>query len=164
MTLDAGLPPIAAIVAVDVAGSRAAVDERFTGDVVEFQRGVAALLNGALDVSGGHHLRIFGDGGIAALPDPEAAVSFARNARDSARGIGPQLRIAIHLGRVEFVHGEPVGPAFFAASSMVSLAEPDQIVGSRTLVDVLGDGCNATPLGHRRLAHGAGDVDLFMVP
>jgi class 3 adenylate cyclase len=127
VTLDAGLPPITAIVALDAVGtSRAVADASVDQEQALFRRLVEVFAE-SFSACDGQYLKQVGDGCLALFADPDVALAFARTARSEAHRHGLCLRSALHLGRVEFVHEEPIGHSIFVAAALVRETPPDRI-------------------------------------
>ena len=127
VTLDKGLPPIAAIVALDAVGTgetviRSSPDEERTLFV-----NLVELFATSFSTCGGQYLKQVGDGCVALFVDPDDGLAFARLARDDARQHGISLRSVLHLGRIEFVRDEPIGRALLVATGLQRNAPPDRI-------------------------------------
>ncbi len=127
VTLDTGLPPIATIVMLDVVDAQRAARK---GDGHALMSALAALFAENFAGADGQYLKQLGDGCLALFADPDRAIAFVRAARTDARTLGVALRGAIHLGRVEFAHHEPIGPAIHATAKLVRSASADRIVCS----------------------------------
>ena len=134
VTLDTGLPPIATIVMLDVVDAQRAARE---GDSHELMSALAALFAKNFTAADGQYLKQLGDGCLALFADPDAAVAFVRAARADARALGVAVRGAIHLGRVEFAHHEPIGPAIHATAKLMRSAPADRIVCSEAAGSLL---------------------------
>ena len=109
VTLDTGLPPIAAIVALDAIGTFQAVKRSSPDEERLLWENLVELFANNFSTSGGQYLKQLGDGCLALFADPDDALAFARRARDDAHGRGISLRSALHFGRIAFVRDEPVG-------------------------------------------------------
>ena len=130
VTLDTGLPPIAAIVVLDAVGTTQAVDRSSPDEERAIWRNLVELFADSFSTTGGQYLKQFGDGCLALYADPDDALTFARRARDDAHHHGFSLHSALHLGRVEFVREEPVGRALLYAFTLQDEAPVDKIVVS----------------------------------
>jgi class 3 adenylate cyclase len=137
VTLDTGLPPIATIVMLDVVNaSRTAPD----GDHRELMTALTALFANAFSAADGQYLKQVGDGCLALFADPDRALAFTRATRMQCATLGVELRGALNLGRVEFAHHEPIGPAIHATSRLLRAAPAGRTVCSEVAATVLGDG------------------------
>src|SRR5262249_49788202 len=78
-----------------------------------------------------------GDGYIARFDGPARAVTCARAIRDGAQGLGIDVRIGVHTGEVE-LHGSDIhGLAAHICARVVALAEPGQVLVTRTVKDLV---------------------------
>jgi class 3 adenylate cyclase len=116
VTLDTGLPPIAAVVVLDCVG--AVRIARASGRGPDLGRDLAALFATEFGLAGGEYLKQLGDGCLGLFSDPDAALAFARAKRAGAGRLGIGLRGAIDIGRVEFAHHEPIGMTVYEASRL----------------------------------------------
>jgi class 3 adenylate cyclase len=127
VTLDKGLPPIAAIVALDAVGTTEGLDSSSPDEERTLWRNLIDLFARSFSTSGGQYLKQVGDGCLALFADPDDALAFARRARDDAHEHGISLRSALHFGRIEFVREEPTGRAIVVAVALQGRAPPDRI-------------------------------------
>lgn len=93
-----------------------------------------------------------GDDYLALFDGPARAVSCAQLIRESVRGIGLEVRSGIHAGEV-IPHGDDItGVAVDIAARIAALAEPSEILVSRTVVDlVAGSGLSFVDAGEHHL-------------
>jgi class 3 adenylate cyclase len=142
VTAERGLPPIATIVMLDCVGASAAARRSGTA---AFMRDLGAMFAAECSAASGQYLKQVGDGCLALFVDPDMALVFVRATRDRAAALGVGVRGAVHVGRVEFAHHEPVGDALIetvALARAVRRSGSDQVVLSATaalLVDPAGD-------------------------
>ena len=134
VTLDTGLPPIATIVMLDVVNARRAAG---VGNHHQLMCALAALFADAFAATDGQYLKQLGDGCLALFADPDRALAFTRTTRAEAKALRLELRGAIHLGRVEFAHHEPIGPAIYATSKLLRSAPADHVVCSEAAMSML---------------------------
>jgi DNA-binding SARP family transcriptional activator/class 3 adenylate cyclase len=104
------------------------------------------------------------DGVLAAFDGPVRAVACAQAIRDNVAGLGLEVRAGVHIGEVD-VRGEDTGGLTTKiAAHVAALAEPGQILVSRTVVDVIvGSGIEATDRGEHVLDGVHGSWQLFAV-
>jgi class 3 adenylate cyclase len=129
-TLDTGLPPLAVVVLLDCVDTAAAA-ARDGGGGDRLLRDLAALFATDFAAAQGEYLKQVGDGCLALFVDPDAAVAFARSTRDGARRLGIELRGVIDVGRVEFVHHEPIGAVIHDAARNMRRAPAGRFVLGR---------------------------------
>jgi len=90
-----------------------------------------------LSVYRGREIDTAGDGFFAAFDGPARALHCARTIRDSIKELGLSLRIGMHTGECEVRGDNMVGIAVHIAARISSLAEPDKILVSRTVKDLV---------------------------
>jgi class 3 adenylate cyclase len=132
VTLDTGLPPVTTIVYLDAIGPSHTARTWNPGEIQDALGNLVDVFATTFSSSGGQYLKQLGDGCIALFADPDAAIAFARAARTAASGHDISLRCAVHVGRVEFIHEEPVGTLLLATAALVRRAPPDRIALSST--------------------------------
>lgn len=105
-----------------------------------------------------------GDGVLATFDGPARAVHCACAIRDAVARLGLEIRAGVHTGEVE-VRGEGIaGMAVHIAARVEALAEPRQILVSRTVVDlIVGSGIETTDRGEHVLRGVPGEWRLFAV-
>jgi class 3 adenylate cyclase len=139
VTLDTGLPPLSTIVFADAVALTDAI-EPWT---VDNERSVLARLmkvfTDDFNDAGGQYLKLLGDGCLALFADPDAALAFARAARADAQALTIDMRVVVHLGRVEFAQGEPVCRAVHVAAKLLRNAPTGRVALSSTARALFGD-------------------------
>jgi len=112
----------------------------------------------------GREIKMTGDGVLASFDGPARAVTCARAIRDAAAQLGLQVRAGVHTGEVE-VRGQDVGGmAVHIAARIEALAEPGQVLASRTVVDlIVGSGIETSDRGEHALKGVPGSWRLFAV-
>lgn len=112
----------------------------------------------------GRYVNGTGDGLLAVFDGPGQAIRCAAAMRDELRSIGLAVRTGIHAGEVEMRSDDIGGIAVHIAARVMTLADPDQILVSRTIRDlVTGSGFVFVPRGSHVLK-GVPDVwDLYEV-
>jgi class 3 adenylate cyclase len=112
----------------------------------------------------GEVIKTTGDGFLATFDGPARAVRCAVAVQDELRSLGVQVRSGVHTGEVER-RGEDVGGiAVHIAQRVQGLAEPDGILVSRTVVDlVAGSGIEFDDRGAQELRGVPGEWRLFAV-
>jgi class 3 adenylate cyclase len=85
----------------------------------------------------GHEVDTAGDGFFATFDGPARALRCAAAIRDAVHRIGLQVRIGVHTGEVE-VHGDDYsGIGVHIGARVCERAEPDEILVTRTVVDLV---------------------------
>jgi class 3 adenylate cyclase len=96
------------------------------------------LIRAELERFRGREVRTTGDGFLATFDGPGRAVRCACAIRDAVRAIGIQIRVGLHTGEIE-LHGDDIGGiAVHIAQRVQSQAQPDEVLVSRTVVDLVG--------------------------
>ncbi|HVF53219.1 MAG TPA: alpha/beta fold hydrolase [Actinomycetota bacterium] len=89
-----------------------------------------------LDEHRGRLVNTTGDGILATFDGPARAIRSAFGIRDGLRDVGISIRCGLHTGELE-VHGEDVrGMAVHIGARVMSIADADQVVVSRTVKDL----------------------------
>ena len=113
---------------------------------------------------GGREVNTTGDGVVALFDGPTRAVMCASAIRDAAMQLGVSVRVGIHTGEVERRGDDVAGLAVHIAARVQALAEPDQVLVSRTVVDlVAGSGIALADRGEHELKGVPGTWRLFSV-
>lgn len=113
---------------------------------------------------GGGTVKSTGDGMLATFDSPARAIRGALAIREAVRGLDLTLRIGIHTGEVELRGQDIGGIAVHVASRVQSLAEPGEILVSRTVADlVAGSDLHLTDRGEHELRGVHGTWRLFAV-
>jgi class 3 adenylate cyclase/pimeloyl-ACP methyl ester carboxylesterase len=112
----------------------------------------------------GREVKTTGDGFLAAFNGPGKAIRCAQAITKGAGRLGTEVRAGIHTGECE-VRGEDLaGLAVHIAARVGALAQPCQVLVSRTVVDlVAGSGISFEDLGERQLKGVPGMWRLFAV-
>jgi class 3 adenylate cyclase len=104
----------------------------------------------------GRAVNTTGDGFVVVFDGPGRAVRCAVAIRDAVRPLGIDIRAGVHTGEIERRGDDVAGIAVHIAARVASLADPGQIVASRTVVDlVAGSGIDF---------HDRGEHDLKGIP
>jgi class 3 adenylate cyclase/alpha-beta hydrolase superfamily lysophospholipase len=121
------------------------------------------LVRRELDRAGGRVVKSVGDGVLATFDSPADAVRAARSAIDAARPLDLHLRAGLHIGEIELLEdGDIGGLAVHMGARITALAEPEQVLVSGTVRDVLvGSGLELIPNGTHRLRGVPGEWTLY---
>jgi DNA-binding SARP family transcriptional activator/class 3 adenylate cyclase/pimeloyl-ACP methyl ester carboxylesterase len=100
----------------------------------------------------GQEIKMTGDGVLATFDGPARAVRCGCAIRDAAAQLGLEIRAGVHTGEVE-VRGDDIGGmAVHIAARVESLAEPSEVLVSRTVVDlIVGSGIETIDRGEHAL-------------
>ena len=86
----------------------------------------------------GQEVNTTGDGFLAMFASAVGAIRCAASIRDATTGVGLPVRIGVHTGEVELLHGDIGGVAVHAAARVMALAQASDVMVSsstRGLVD-----------------------------
>jgi pimeloyl-ACP methyl ester carboxylesterase/DNA-binding winged helix-turn-helix (wHTH) protein len=110
----------------------------------------------------GREVRTVSDGLLATFDGPARAIRFACSVRDKVHRLGLQIRTGLHTGECEIAGEEVRGIAVDIASRVASMAEPDQVMMSSTVKDlVAGSNLQFADLGMHTLKNIPGEWRLF---
>jgi class 3 adenylate cyclase len=84
----------------------------------------------------GRLVRTTGDGILATFDGPARAVRCALAVHDAAHDQGITLRAGLHTGEIELRASDIAGIAVHIASRIAALAQPNEVLVSRTVVDL----------------------------
>jgi class 3 adenylate cyclase len=113
---------------------------------------------------GGRIIKSTGDGMLAIFPVPSHAVRCASSLIDVSARIGLQSRIGMHAGEVEFRGDDVNGLAVTIGARVCALAEPGEVLATRTVKDVLaGAGFDFDDRGTRTLMGVPDNWQLYSV-
>jgi pimeloyl-ACP methyl ester carboxylesterase/DNA-binding winged helix-turn-helix (wHTH) protein len=95
------------------------------------------LLRAELAAFHGRELKMTGNGLMATFDGPARAIKFACSAREKVRALGLQLRTGLHTGECELIGSDVRGVAVDIAAWVTSLANPDEVLLSSTVKDLV---------------------------
>jgi class 3 adenylate cyclase len=155
---------LATVLFTDIVGSTrhiAEVGERRWRDLLDHHD---LVVREQLERFRGREVKMTGDGVLATFDGPARAVLCACAIRDATAQLDLDIRAGVHIGEVE-VRGEDIGGmAVHIAARIEALAEPGEVLVSRTVVDlIVGSGIEPTDRGERVLEGVPGDWRLFAV-
>jgi class 3 adenylate cyclase len=135
-------------------------DRRWRELLEEHQR----LVRERLERFEGREVKTTGDGFLATFEGPTRAVECARAIAEDLGAVGLQLRAGLHCGEVELMEDDIGGIAVHVAARIASLAEPGEVLASRTVHDLaVGSGIVFEPRGRHRLKGVADEWDVYGV-
>ncbi|KIC34619.1 adenylate/guanylate cyclase domain-containing protein [Leisingera sp. ANG-S5] len=143
---------LAAIVFTDIAGSTARAEAMGDSAWRSLKDAHDARVRQELQQYDGREIKSLGDGFLATFDGPGRAIQCAGAIRDAISRLGLDIRVAVHTGEVEVTEDDVRGLAVHIASRIADLAQPGDIVVSRTVKDlVAGSGFCFESLGSHEL-------------
>jgi len=128
---------LATVLFTDIAGSTARAvemgDHAWKGllDVHD------AMVRRELDRHRGREVKTTGDGILATFDGPARAIACAVAVRDSVKTLGIDIRSGLHAGEIELRGDDVGGVAVHIAARVNALAEPGEVLVSRTVKDLV---------------------------
>jgi class 3 adenylate cyclase len=112
----------------------------------------------------GRVVKLTGDGALAIFDVPRNAIACAADLDAELGDVGLEIRSGVHTGEVELRDGDVGGIGVHTAARIMALAEPGEILVSRTVRDlVAGSGVGLRDRGTHRLRGLEGEWDVFAV-
>jgi class 3 adenylate cyclase len=96
-----------------------------------------ALARAQLERYRGREVKMTGDGLLATFDGPARAVTCAGAIGRAVRTLGLAVRAAVHTGEVELRDGDIGGIAVHIASRVMGLAQPNEVLVSSTVKDLV---------------------------
>jgi class 3 adenylate cyclase len=84
----------------------------------------------------GREVKTLGDGFLATFDGPARAVECACAIRDGVRTLGIDVRAGLHTGECELENGDITGMAVNIGARVGALAQPGEVLVSRTVKDL----------------------------
>ena len=111
---------------------------------------------------GGREVNTTGDGHVATFDGPARAIHCARAVRDAIGNLGIRIRAGLHTGECELVGDQIGGIAVHIGARVASTADPDEILVSNTVKDlVIGSGLHFSDRGSHAHKGVPGEWRLF---
>ena len=111
---------------------------------------------------GGRLIKSTGDGILATFDGPARAVRCANKVLAAAQSQGITLRAGLHTGEIELRPTDVAGIAVHIADRIATLASPNEVRVSRTVVDLTaGSGLQFAPRGEHKLKGVPGTWPIF---
>jgi class 3 adenylate cyclase len=85
----------------------------------------------------GSELKTLGDGFLAAFDGPARAIRCGVSVARAAFAAGVPIRVGLHTGECEIVGGDLAGITVHIAARIGALAQPNEVLVSRTLKDLV---------------------------
>jgi class 3 adenylate cyclase len=112
----------------------------------------------------GREIETTGDGFLAVFDGPGRAVRCACAISDAVRAIGVRVRAGLHTGEIELRGDDIGGIAVHIAQRVQALAQPNEVLVSRTVTDLVGgSGIEFQDRGDHELKGVPGSWRLFGV-
>src|SRR5579862_839558 len=96
-----------------------------------------ATVRNELSAFRGREIGTAGDGILATFDGPARAIRCASAIRSRVRSLGLQVRTGLHTGECELVGDNVVGIAVHIGARVASLADPDEVLVSSTVKDLV---------------------------
>jgi class 3 adenylate cyclase len=96
-----------------------------------------ATMRDHLDRFGGHEINTRGDDFLATFDSPGRAIRCALAITDAAAEMGLDVRTGLHTGEIELMVDDIGGIAVHIGARISELAEPREVLVSRTVVDLV---------------------------
>jgi len=130
----------------------------------ELLEGHDAAVHHELERFRGREVKFTGDGFLTTFDGPARAIRCACAIRDALGALGLEVRAGLHTGEIE-VHGDDLaGIAVHIAQRVMTLAQPNQVLVSRTVADlVAGSDIDLLDVGEHDLKGVPGPWRLFSV-
>ena len=130
----------------------------------ELLRNYYLVLRKELTAFRGREVNTAGDGLLATFDGPARAIRCAGSVREKMRPLGLQVRTGLHTGECELIGDDIGGIAVHIAARVTAAAEPDEVMVSGTVKDlVAGSGLQFADRGAHHLKGVPGEWRLFVV-
>lgn len=158
----AGRRILASILITDIVESTALAVSHGAAGWREIVRSQNKIVERAVDQGGGRLVKTTGDGVIALFDSAERAIATAVRLIEAVHPLGLRIRTTVHSGEVEVTERDVVGVVVHAASRMLGLARPDEVVVSATVRDLVdGTGLTFEDFGLHELKGIPGERQLY---
>jgi class 3 adenylate cyclase/pimeloyl-ACP methyl ester carboxylesterase len=155
---------LATVLFTDIVASTELAARLGDGRWSELLRSHDGLVRGEVERQRGRLVKSLGDGALAVFDGPSRALAAAVAIRDGVRGLGVQVRVGVHTGECELVGEDLGGIAVHIGARVAALAEPDQVLATRTVRDLtVGAPFALDDCGERTLKGIDGPWQLFAV-
>ena len=123
-----------------------------------------AMVRRQLERYRGREIKHTGDGFLATFDGPARAVEAARAIRDGSQALNLEIRTGLHTGIVELRGTDISGTPVNLAARVQALAQPSEVLASRTLADLLaGTNFTFTDRGSHELKGISGIWQIYAV-
>jgi class 3 adenylate cyclase len=112
----------------------------------------------------GRLVKMTGDGVLATFDGPARAIHAGQTILEEVRQLGLEARAGVHTGEIELRDQDVAGISVHIGARIAELAQPNQLLVSRTVVDlIVGARIDVTEIGTRTLPGVPGTWPLFAV-
>jgi class 3 adenylate cyclase len=143
---------LATILFTDIVGSTeraATVGDRAWREMLNRHH---AFARASIERAGGRMIKSIGDGVLASFDGPGRAIDAAHEISGGAPNLDLHVRAGLHVGEIEVMQGDVAGIAVHVAARVAALADPDEVLVSSTVRDlVIGSGTAFADRGSRVL-------------
>jgi len=153
---------LATVLFTDIVGSTALAEQlgdRRWRDLLDVHH---ATVRRELSRARGKEVKSLGDGFLATFDGPARAVRCARSITEAVGLLNLKIRSGLHTGEIEIVDSDVQGIAVHIASRISALADPGEVLVSRTVKDlVAGSGLCFSERGRHSLKGLQEPMDLY---
>jgi class 3 adenylate cyclase len=155
---------LATVMFSDIVGSTQRAAEIGDSRWRELRDNWYSLMHKELIAFRGHEIDTAGDGLFATFDGPARAVRCAASIRERVHTLGLQVRTGLHTGECERAGDKVVGIAVHIGARVAAAANPDEVVVSSTVRDlVAGSGLRFSDRGTHRLKGVPDEWHLYSV-
>jgi class 3 adenylate cyclase len=155
---------LATVMFTDIVGSTQRASELGDGRWRELLGSWYAMVRKELVAFRGREVNTLGDGLLATFDGPARGVRCACSIRERVHALGLQIRVGLHTGECELVDDDVAGIAVHIGSRVAALADPDEVLVSSTVKDlVAGSGLKFGDRGAHSLKGIPDEWRLFVV-
>ena len=130
---------LATILSTDIVSSTEHVARRGDREWAKLLREHHALVRAEIDRFGGSEIDTAGDGFLISFDGAARAVQCAAAVVDAVRSLGIEIRAGVHTGECEEVDAKLAGLAVHVAARVASNAQPNEVLVSRAVRDLVAD-------------------------
>jgi class 3 adenylate cyclase/alpha-beta hydrolase superfamily lysophospholipase len=143
---------LATILFIDIVGSTTLAAEMGDRAWTELLDKHDAMRGEVVTECGGRIVQTSGDGFLATFGGPSPAIDAARAIRARAAGLDLEIRAGVHTGEIEIRGADVGGIGVHIGARIAALAQPDEILVSRTVKDLInGSGIDLVDRGSHAL-------------
>jgi class 3 adenylate cyclase len=129
---------LATVMFTDIVGSTKRASEIGDSRWRELRDNWYAVMRKELAAFRGREVDTAGDGLLATFDGPARAIRCASSIRDRVHALGLQVRTGLHTGECELSGDSVIGIAVHIGARVAALAEPDEVLVSSTVKDLVG--------------------------